>query len=211
MKRRAVGFIDGFNLYHAIADLRQPHLKWLNLWELCRQFAPASHFDLNAVCYFSAYATWRPNAYRRHRTYVAALEAVGVTPVLAKFKEKHRGCRKCGARWIAHEEKETDVNLAIELLERAGNEYDRALLITGDSDISPAVRRLRKKHPDCEVKVLSPIRRKPSYELLHAAGKKPGSTKLNLMHLERSLLPEQLVGRNGKTIARPPEYAPPRA
>jgi hypothetical protein len=28
---RVVAFIDGFNLYHSILALRQPHLKWLDL------------------------------------------------------------------------------------------------------------------------------------------------------------------------------------
>ncbi|MFO1241201.1 MAG: hypothetical protein U1E64_12690 [Sphingomonadaceae bacterium] len=27
--RRVIVYIDGFNLYHAIDDLGQPHLKWL--------------------------------------------------------------------------------------------------------------------------------------------------------------------------------------
>jgi hypothetical protein len=29
--RRVIVYIDGFNLYHAIDDLRKPWLKWLDL------------------------------------------------------------------------------------------------------------------------------------------------------------------------------------
>ena len=62
-KKRVVGFVDGFNMYHAIDELGLPHLKWLNLWELCKIFVPESHFELRDVLYFSAYATWRPDAW----------------------------------------------------------------------------------------------------------------------------------------------------
>ena len=46
---------------------------------LCRRLQPLS---LVEVFYFSAYATWRPNSYRRHREYVRALQATGVTIVM---------------------------------------------------------------------------------------------------------------------------------
>ncbi|MDH3511743.1 MAG: hypothetical protein OER85_12895 [Gammaproteobacteria bacterium] len=106
MKTRAAAFIDGFNLYHAVDDSRQSQFKWLDLCALIEVFVPASQFDLVAVYYFSAYATWRANAYKRHREYVKALQANGVTPVMGQFKKKSRTCFSCGAKWETHEEKE---------------------------------------------------------------------------------------------------------
>ena len=35
---RVISFIDGFNLYHAIDNLNQSHLKWLNLHSLSNAF-----------------------------------------------------------------------------------------------------------------------------------------------------------------------------
>ena len=67
---RVAAFIDGFNLYHAILNLRAPHLKWLDLWALSDAFVLRRTQLLTDVYYFSAYATWLPGAYRRHRTYV---------------------------------------------------------------------------------------------------------------------------------------------
>lgn len=113
---RVTAFVDGFNLYHALDDLGQHHLKWLNLRALCQHFAPQPQFQLDAIYYFSAYATWRVRAYRRHRGYVTALRAVGVTPILGRFKIKNRQCRRCGTSWQDHEEKETDVKMALRLL-----------------------------------------------------------------------------------------------
>lgn len=38
MKRdRVISLIDGFNLYHAVAKLNRPYLRWLDLWLLSKQ------------------------------------------------------------------------------------------------------------------------------------------------------------------------------
>jgi hypothetical protein len=65
------------------------------------------------VYYFSAYAVWQPRKVGRHIAYVKALRAVGVTVVLGQFKQKDRRCPACNHTWVGHEEKETDVNIAI--------------------------------------------------------------------------------------------------
>lgn len=70
--QRAVGYIDGFNLYHAIDDLGRPHLKWVDLRALVASFLRAGQ-ELTAVNYYSAYATWMPDEFRRHRQYISAL------------------------------------------------------------------------------------------------------------------------------------------
>ncbi len=45
MKRdRVISFIDGFNLYHAIANLKRPHLKWLDL--LTKSFDPIAKKEI---------------------------------------------------------------------------------------------------------------------------------------------------------------------
>ena len=34
MPKRVAVYVDGFNLYHAIDELRDNQLKWLDLWQL---------------------------------------------------------------------------------------------------------------------------------------------------------------------------------
>jgi uncharacterized LabA/DUF88 family protein len=208
---RVIAFIDGFNFYHAIDEQGAHHLKWVNLNALVGQFAPSPQYDLREVFYFSAYATWRPDAYARHREFVKALRSVGVTPVMGRFKEKFRGCRTCGARWTDHEEKETDVNIGLYLLDAAHRDlYDRALLVTGDSDISPAVRLVRARYPAKQVRILAPPGRGYSMDLVNAAGGMNAASRMKRIHLERSLLPEQVTDAAGLVVAtRPPKYAPP--
>ena len=88
----------------------------MNLFQLVRGFAAQPYQRVVRVFYFSAYATWIPAAYARHRVYVAALESVGVTPIMGNFKQKTRSCNSCGASWLTHEEKETDVSIALNML-----------------------------------------------------------------------------------------------
>jgi hypothetical protein len=85
--KNVIAYIDGFNLYHAINDLRLPALKWLNLWSLSESILHPGE-RLTAVKYFSAFATWLPGPYARHRRYVQAPEQVVVQAVIGKFKEK---------------------------------------------------------------------------------------------------------------------------
>ena len=56
MSNRTIVYIDGFNLYHALDDLREPALKWVNLWSLSEKLLRPDD-SLVAVKYFTAYAT----------------------------------------------------------------------------------------------------------------------------------------------------------
>lgn len=210
---RVTAFIDGFNLYHAIDDLRANHLKWLDLRRLCEKFAPRPQFTLGEVFYFSAYATWLPDKYNRHREFVKALQAVGVTPVMGNFKEKSRSCNACGSNWKSHEEKETDVNIGIHLIRSAYKDsYDRAILITGDSDIGPALRLLKQDFPGKKVHVISPVGRPFSMELAQAVGGVENCRRMQRVHLEKSLFPRDVMDAARNIVAiRPSRYDPPSA
>jgi uncharacterized LabA/DUF88 family protein len=210
-RRRVACFIDGFNLYHAIDNLGRPHLKWLDLRQLMSVFTDPARHEVTAVFYFSAFATWRPAPYERHRAYVAALRATGVTPVMGHFKIKDRKCPDCGHEWEGHEEKETDVNAALWLLDEAYRDnYDDAFIVSRDSDLAPAVRMVRARFPAKRLKVIATPRLRHSKELAQAVGNPNHLAAIKEIHLERSLLPERIVGTAGQVLAvRPPEYAPP--
>lgn len=204
---RVAAFIDGFNLYHAIADLRQPHLKWVDLWALPETFIKRRTQRLDDVYYFSAFATWLPEALQRHRAYVRALRTTGVNVILGAFKKKQRNCRNCGHSWVGHEEKETDVNIAVAMLMEAfNNTYDHAFLVCQDSDLAPAVRRVTAELGK-QVTVIVPPGRRHSTELIQAATAK---AKLKVYHLEKCLFPQQVYDAGGNLVAtRPADYDPP--
>ena len=95
---RVIAYIDGFNLYHTIDDVGAPHLKWVDLWGLAGSYLRDGQ-SLAAVNYYSAYATWLPAAYARHRQYTSALTPTGVNVVMSKFKTRLRECKSCGDQW----------------------------------------------------------------------------------------------------------------
>ena len=59
--QRLVLLVDGFNLYHALDNLRQPQLKWLDLWCLGQHLSRPKSDQLSAADYFSAFANWLPD------------------------------------------------------------------------------------------------------------------------------------------------------
>src|SRR5262245_27349768 len=103
-RQRAITFVDGFNLYHAIDKLKQQELKWLDLRALSRVFLNSNFEQLTKVFYFSAYANHMgKSARKRQAAYVRALELTAVQPILGHFKEKDRKCPDCKHKWIGHE------------------------------------------------------------------------------------------------------------
>lgn len=203
-----VALIDGFNLYHAIADLGKPHYKWVDLKTMLKNFV-FPHESLRRVVYFTAYATWLPAEYHRHRQFVAAQEACDVEVVVSNFKKKSRGCHSCGARWIAHEEKETDVAIGATLVDLAhAKSHQRCLVVSADSDLAPAIRIARQRFPEFKVGIVTPPHRGSSRELQKASGET--ARKLKEKHLDQALLPATVLGPNGNVLAtRPAAYDPP--
>ena len=153
---RVVFLVDGFNVYHSLRQATRDSgetLKWLDLHALCNSYVQSSVFGkagvLERVIYFSAYAAFlsssKPGVVARHRTYVTALQATGVDVVMGRFKWKPRWCPTCKRETPGHEEKETDVSLAVHLIELfVTDACETAVLVTGDTDLLPAIAAARR-------------------------------------------------------------------
>jgi hypothetical protein len=152
------------------------------------------------VHYFTAYPNWNDAKKLRHQTYINAVHSRGVNYTLGEFKPKMVDCRaKCGESFDMKEEKQTDVNIAVTMLELA-DEYDKLILVTADSDQVPAVRLLRRKYPAKKVFVLPPIGRN-SKELVREAG--DNRLIMTEEHLLASMLPNPVeIVRDGKVTAQ---------
>lgn len=200
-KYRVNVYIDGFNLYHAIDDLGDNALKWVDLYKLSSSILN-SYQVLNEVKYFSAYATWHQNAYKRHRDFVAANEAMGVEVIMGRFKEKEVKCKaKCRQTFWTHEEKETDVNIGAHLIaDTLQNKFDSALVITADTDLSAVIRlALQLSNNEKRIHAVAPPgRMSRSRELNHLFAITKGK-------IRSSLLPEEVKTSAG-IIVRPAQY-----
>jgi uncharacterized LabA/DUF88 family protein len=208
LPERIVCFVDGFNLYHALLEMNKPHLKWLDLRKLFSHLTKSKSQIVTQILYFSAYPTWKPESYARHRQYVAAISATGVIPVMGQFKKKSKQCYKCKVKWTNHEEKESDVNLALAMLDMAyKNQYDHAFVLTRDSDIAPAIHKVKHNFPDKKITILAPYNYRHSSELIQASD---AHKTINLEHISTSLFPEDIYDAGGNFVTkRPIEYIPP--
>ncbi|HSX04603.1 MAG TPA: NYN domain-containing protein [Rhabdochlamydiaceae bacterium] len=202
---RTIALIDGFNLYHAIASLRRPELKWVNLKTLSGIFINTSIEQLDEVFYFTAYADHvAAPVLQAQKAYIKALKIASVLPILGFFKKKERKCPSCSHKWVSHEEKETDVNIASYLIDLAyQNVFDRALVISNDSDLSPAIRLVRRRFPEKRITTVAPPNYYHSNELIQASSDK---ARIRPEHLEQALFPSAIEDGVGHLINCPKEY-----
>jgi len=125
--------------------------------------------SVEQVLLFTAFATWDPKKVARHRLFIRANESAGVSVVYGEFKRKDKYCRLCKRQFHSFEEKQTDVNIALELFRRAYlGEYDRAVLISGDTDLIPAIKAVRATFPQKQIGVIIPIGKSSEDLVKHA-------------------------------------------
>lgn len=200
MQRTKV-YIDGFNLYHGVRQKHGRRYLWLDLEALARSIL-LPHQQLVEVQYFTARVRGQPASAQRQSTYLDALQAHStfVRVVEGRFQEKQRSCRECGNSWRVFEEKETDVSVAVSLVEDAARgRFDSALIVSGDSDLCPAVRAAKRLAPASKIVAVFPPRRH-SVDLQRAVD---GHIHLGTDKLRRSLLPDPVMASGGARFHRP--------
>lgn len=192
--------MDGFNLYHRIADARQPHLKWLDLWRLCRLICARHGTTLVKVAFCTAVPDDPADLRARHSTYNTALRAVGATIVLGHHMIDPDSRKRT--------EKQTDINLALHLIRDAhDNVYDCAYILSSDSDQAATARMFKDWFPNkFLIGVSPPINTVPDKIKTYA----DAHFDLTMADLERCVFDDPLIGKSGRAIPRPPSYAPPR-
>jgi uncharacterized LabA/DUF88 family protein len=169
---RTTFLIDGFNLYHSVKTASQDlglngsGTRWLDIRSMCESFLHliGNNAQISEIYYFSALAKHlenrKPDVTVRHKTYIRCLEHTGVIVELHRFKKNLTFCQKCNQTFNRREEKETDVAIAARLFEISClDKCDTAVLITGDTDIVPAVKTAQRIFTNKEIVFLMPYRR----------------------------------------------------
>jgi uncharacterized LabA/DUF88 family protein len=217
-KERVAVYIDGFNLYHAIKDLDKPHLKWLNIRRLADLLIKQKTQKIEFVRYFSAYGNHYSNTHlvhrlTRHRAYVKALKAKGVDVQIGNFakRDMHYSSGKGSyyrSKWRRYEEKQTDVGIAVSLVNDAHlNKFDRALVISLDTDMLPAFKIIQSEFPAKHIVCVAPPSR-PHHRDIQVLGIELDNIKTS--QLEKSLF-GACVTSGGVVVARRPlAYRPPK-
>lgn len=193
---RTAVYIDGFNLYYRA--LKGTPYRWLDLLALSKQMVKPE----NRIRYFTARV--RPNARKpdqhvRQDAYLQAIKAH--IPCLTIHEGQYYqhtvkmplvnpspGSPRM-VDVIKSEEKGSDVNLAVYLLNDAWEHaFDVALVVSNDSDLAEAIRLARKQGRP--IGVVNPsATNKMNYELHSAAS---FHRRIEHKHLKRALLPVTL-------------------
>ncbi len=143
-------YIDGFNFYY-LAVKKTPY-KWLDFGSLFAKLLTPDHIILS-IKYFTAIVSGTPDDLQkpiRQETYIRALKNfIPEFSVYYGHFMKHKvimplakpNSLKKFELVIKTEEKGSDVNLAVHLLNDAwSNKYDCAIIVSNDSDLAEAMR-----------------------------------------------------------------------
>lgn len=201
---RVIAYVDGFSLYFGMKEKGWRRYYWLNVRSLCQKLLrPDQH--LVGVKYFtSRIKKSSPEKRRRQSTYIDALNATGgVAPFYGKYQWTPIKCRQCGHEDELPEEKMTDVQLAVEMVSDAyGNDFDMALLVTGDADLTPSIEKIRAVFPHKRVLVAFPPLR-TNDELRRVASAFVHVTDTILGQCQ---LPDDIPTTGGYKLRRPAEW-----
>lgn len=206
---RVIYLIDGFNVYHSMCQILRDtgiKTKWLNHNELCRSYLYkfGKTAILEKIYYFTALAYFmtarKPEAIKKHKNYIKCLENNNIEVILGKFKEKEVFCHKCKTTILKHEEKETDVAIALKILEvLIKDECDTIVIMSGDTDLIPAVKLAMKLFPEKKIVFSFPYKRKNKEIALLL----PESFSINKKQYIKYQFPQKVTLKNGKIIEKP--------
>jgi uncharacterized LabA/DUF88 family protein len=201
-------YVDGFNLYYGL--LRGTAFKWLDLYGLFQDHVLGAAARVEKVRYYTApvkgSASDDPKSPQRQRIYLRALKAyrgnrvdiiqgsiVRTTPILRLLDTLQDGCAST-VRVVEFTEKETDVNLAADLISDAClGRCEQAVICSNDRDFFGALAAVRRDHPDVVVGLVAPVRDE-CYVSRYLSKVAHWQKALSPAHLASSQLPEKIPG-----------------
>jgi uncharacterized LabA/DUF88 family protein len=204
--QRVIVYIDGFNLYFGLKAKGWQRYYWLNPLLLAKNLLKPGQ-QLVGVKYYTARISSHPSDPGKHKRQATWLEAIETLPITRVFYghylPKQRQCFTCGAIWMTHEEKMTDVNIAVELLRDAYEDIvDTALIISADSDLAPPVDAVRGKFPAKRMIIVCPPERQ-SKKLESVAN---ATFRLGRKILQDSQFPDAYTKPDGFVLHRPESW-----
>jgi hypothetical protein len=202
-------YVDGFNFYYGA--VRGTQYKWVDFKALFSLLLQPHHL-ITKIKYFTALvkpSVKDPDKRARQLTYIRALESyipeieVIYGHFLSHTVKAPLVAPVGGQRYvdiIRAEEKGSDVNLAVHLLNDAWlNLYDCAVVVSNDSDLAEPLR-LVKIHHSKAIGVITPHKTPQSYQLSQHASFK-GKIREGVLRLAQ--LPNPIPGT---TIFKPPSW-----
>ncbi len=203
---KVISYIDGFNLYFGLKSKGWKKYYWLDLVGLSSSLLKPGQ-TLEHCHYFTARVREpgsRSQNAGRQSLWLDALDTLaGQTSHFGHYLQKTQTCRNCGFQWATHEEKMTDVNMAVQLISDAyENHFDTALVISGDSDLAPPIGHVLNRFSNKRVIVAFPPSRH-SKELRKTA---TAAFTIGEAKLRKNRLPDTITTAGGHQLQRPDEW-----
>jgi len=170
--KRAIAYVDGFNLYFGIRETKKPTLKWLNIQALVQQLLARPSFvrrcgthELVETKYFTSLISRKPAKERRQQTFLEALQTLEDFEIYyGKYSFQPQWCPNCRTHYELPTEKMSDVNLSVELMRDAFQDrFDTALIVSADSDLVPPVQAVKELFPRKIIAVALPPNRRSGH------------------------------------------------
>lgn len=200
MKPAAV-YIDGFNLYFGLSETNMRRWLWVDLWALAERIVPEGHYAAE-VRYYTARVT-RPNGSRERQNQFLTANALHRPElvIVEGFMQFHdRTCLQCSHVGAQREEKQTDVNIALDMALTAmspATAHEAVVLLSADSDQVPTVARVQA----CGLPVH--VRFPPGRNCNELRKMVPDAYQISKEKVKRSQLPETVMDDRGRRYERP--------
>jgi len=200
---RVLVYVDGFNLYYGA--LRRTPYRWLDISKLCKKLLKPTD-TIVKIKYFTAEVKalpHDPDQPLRQQIYLRALRTIPNLKIVLGHYQVHSSSlllpqsqpgRPQYVRGLKAEEKKTDVNMAVRMIEDGhDNHYDVAIVITNDGDLEDALRYVTQRL-DLKVGIFNPIPKHTSKALMKYAS---FIKTIQPRALKKSLFPEKLEDNKG--------------
>jgi uncharacterized LabA/DUF88 family protein len=216
-KYNVITYIDGFNLYFGIrwqaikrGSIEAPdptwyRYMWVDMHAMCERML-TDRQQLVAVKYFTAPITGSKGKQERQNAYLDALRTLPkIEIIFGRFEPDRKECDLCGHPGYHPQEKKTDVNIATALIcDALDDKYDTAIIVTGDSDLVPAIEAVKKLKPEKRFIAAFPPNRY-SKEMEDATGIEP--IRIWEPLLRKCRMPEIIKREGLPNILRPEKYS----
>ena len=208
MSPRTIVYVDGFNLYYGA--VKDTPYKWLNIEKYFHRLR--RHDEIIQIHYFTAMIDVATR--QNQRIYLRALETLPkVSITLGRFKDKEIVCKvkECdylgSKKFLRPEEKRTDVAIGVQMLDDAYQDRcDNSVLVTGDSDLVPAVQMLKANFPQKKVILYIPSRNPKRGAAVELRSVVDRARILPFNLIERSQFPQRINDGFGGFIEKPGEW-----
>ncbi|HAE13183.1 MAG: NYN domain-containing protein [Chitinophagales bacterium] len=216
MQLRTIFYIDGFNFYYGLRTAkakihaRWQQYYWIDLVGFCRSFLDPNIHELVCVKYFTAMPL-DPNKASRQTTFFNANRFVNndlLRVIYGKYYTKTVKCNAiggCHQEFDLREEKRTDVNISVNLIEDCVfDNVDLIVLISADSDLVPPLEFIRRNYPNKRIKIFFPPRRN-SFDLNRFVRKKAKRLENNEGKFRSSIM-DNIIGNDEISYEIPPSW-----